>query len=169
MKSLWKYLAVCARTNLAIQLLGVLMSAPYIAFYRYDFSEIGSALEIIPFMMLVGAILIFPLTLLYSIVLARIVIHSLRRNWPTWIPYIVSGVLTTIVFTGLVSLSERPIPDLAMYFVQEAPSVYRPSLAASEVPLLLIWIIAGFLGTWMCVRVVRYGLDQNVTQQETED
>jgi hypothetical protein len=113
--------------------------------------------------------MIFLPTLFYALALAGVIIYGVRRNWPSWAPYLVSVVLTTIVFFAFVSLSSRPIPDIAMYFVQEAPSVRRPAISASEAPLLVISIVAGLLGAWVCASVVRYGFGQKVAQQAVGD
>lgn len=164
MRSLWRFLSVWASTHLTVQVVGVSLAAPCIALYRYHGNTIDYAPRVVPGLMVTGAVLTFVPCLLYAALLAVVVGHGLRRNWPTWTPYAASLALTSILFFGLISLTSRPIPDIAMYFTPEAPDVARPAIALSEVPLLVASIVAGLLGAWVCVRVRRLGCGERDAQ-----
>jgi hypothetical protein len=161
MNPLPRFLKACAGTQLTAMLLVVLGSAPCIALYRYHGSTIGYALGAIPGLIVFGSIVIFLPTLLYAAALTGLGIRFVRHKSPAWALYVAAAVLTAVVFLGFVSLSSRPIPDIAMYFRQEAPSVRRPALSASEVPLLMISIAAGLAGAWVCARILRRDFCRN--------
>jgi cytochrome bd-type quinol oxidase subunit 2 len=160
MKSGTRFIRACAGTQLTALLLVVLASAPCVASYRYHGSEIGYALGDIPGLIVSGSVVIFVPTLLYAAALTGFGIRGIRRKSPAWALYLIAVTLTTVVFFAFVSLSPRPIPDIAMYFRQEAPSVRRPALSTSEVPLLIISLVAGLAGAWVCARVLRRDLQR---------
>jgi hypothetical protein len=150
-----QFLKTCMSTQLTALLFVVLGSSPFIVLYQYQGGDIGDALADIPVEIAFGAVVIFVPTFLYAAVVTWFGIRMIRHRQPAWRLYAVAAALTTIVFFGFVSLSSRPIPDRATSFQQKAPSVRRPALSSSELPLLIISIEAGLAGAWVCVRVLR--------------
>jgi hypothetical protein len=150
----------CAITYLTVQSVGLCGGAPCIALYRYHGDTISHAPGAILELLIFGAILTLIPTLFYAVALAAVIRHAVRRNWPGWTPYLISLGLMTFLFFALVSLTSRPIPDLAMYFMQEAPAVRRPALSASEVPILVATLVAGLLGARVCTRFLRLSFTQ---------
>jgi hypothetical protein len=152
---------------MTVQLVGLLLASPCIVLYRYHGSDIVHAPVEVLGAIIVGGIVTLVPTVFYAAVLTWVINRSMHRNWPNWAPYAVSFVLTILLFFGLVSLTSRPLPDIAMYFRQHAPDVRRPSLSASEVPLLVASIVAGLLGSWVCVRTLRLHIKQKDAQPST--
>ncbi len=154
-----QFLKTCMSTQLTALLFVVLGCAPFIVLYQYQGGDIGDALADIPVEIVFGAVVIFVPTFLYAAALTWFGIRIIRHRQPAWRLYAIAAVLTTIVFFGFVSLSSRPIPDRATSFQQKAPSVRRPALSSSEVPLLITSIEAGLAGAWVCTRILRRGTD----------
>lgn len=165
MKPLSRLVSACASTYLTVQVVGVLAGAPCIVLYRYHGSTIRYAFGAMAGAVLCGVIVTFLPALCYAVALTAVIHRGVRKDWPTWILYIVSVGLMTLLFFVLVSLTSRPIPDIAMYFIPQAPDVQRPALSASEIPLLVTSIVAGLLGAWVCVRVLRRGSGEKDAQQ----
>jgi hypothetical protein len=154
-------------TWLTVQVVGLCAGAPCVALYRYHGSTIsyapGAAIGLVVF----GSVITLIPALFYAWILTAVIRFGLSRNWSRWALCLVSAGIMALLFFAFVSLTSRPIPDLAMYFRQEAPSVRRPALSMSEIPLLAISLAAGVLGALACIRVLSRGIPRKDLRHET--
>ena len=163
----WRILVAFLLTYLTSQVSFVLVSAAYLAaFQTYNETRdvgLGNFLGQIPALIVFGAAFTCIPIFFFAGLLNVVALFGVRRTWPTSVPYTVSAALTSLIFVGFLCMFSQSISDTVLSLTDSADSVKnvsRPGLCMNEIPLLLIALMAGLLGTWLSLRTLRGGQAQ---------
>ncbi len=143
-----KTLSAYAKIVIFIQCVSVFTCAPYIVFYRYHGETLQHALRVLPWVIILGFVACFIPVVILTLVISLIASQVRRHHLPKWTAYITAALTAALGFILITSCTNRPIPDLLMYFSPQT-HVSRPGLDVSELPIFATCIAVTEMGVWI--------------------